>query len=120
MRPGRPGTPRYQRYLNRCFLLELEQEVTGSHAVSDTEETECEGRFVNVFGRGAAGNADAVDLEESFFEPVMSTEEARQKWAPFLCIDLDDQESMLASLSSSIPHSPLKGSPGKKRPHYVR
>lgn len=121
MKPGRPGTPRYQRYLNRCFLLDLQEEVTGRRSVSSSVETEIETRFVNVFGRGAVGDEvvehDLVELEESFFSDVTCDADARAKWAPFVSVDLDEQDDLLASLGSSLPSTPPRE--GLVRPHGV-
>jgi hypothetical protein len=116
MKPGRPGTPRYQRFLNRCFLLELEYEVTGQRAMSDCEETECEAGFVNVYGRGAVGDV-LTDLEETFFTQISSSEDARLKWAPFVCVDVDDEDAMMASMGSSYPSPHQAGIISPPRPH---
>ncbi len=96
MAPGKPGTPRYQRFLNRCFLLELEEEVTGSR--SEGEDGENYLSPTDVF-RLAAKDC-IVEPESSFFTDVINDEEARQRWAPFLSCSEESQESMLVAMGA--------------------
>lgn len=125
MRPGRPGTPRFQRYLNRCFLLDLQEQLTGFPASDQLFDSDPEAKFVNIFGRSATSSGDdVVDhdmayLDDTFFSDVVSDSEAQRRWAPFVCIDIDDQADLIASLGSSCPQTPPKYDLFKKRPHTI-
>ncbi len=101
MSPGKPGTPRYQRFLNRCFLLDLEEELTGSR--SEGEDTgDADLTATDVFRLNAKDTI--VESESGFFNDVINDEEARERWAPFLNISLDEQEALLSLIgASSVP-----------------
>jgi len=99
MSPGKPGTPRYQRYLNRCFLLELEEEVTGARSEGeDTENSDNSLSPTDVF-RLAAKDC-LVDDACSFFTDVINEEEARRRWAPFLSCSEEAQQEMLVAIGA--------------------
>jgi len=92
MKPGKPGTPRYQRYLNMRFLADLQAQL------SDAEDTDEEDEILAN---------DYIEQEESFFADLFdpSNTSAKKLFEPFLCIDIDEYDKQMQELSSSIPMS---------------
>jgi len=99
---GTPGTPRYQRYLNRKYLAELQEEINFEKAVSGDEDDEDEWRECLDFEE----ENDIIDFEDSYFG-VLNEEEAQKLWAPFLRCTIEEQEQMLHDLSTSNPCSQM-------------
>lgn len=123
MSPGRPGTPKYQRYLNQCFLQELHD---GIEAISlrnldeddADEENQAEAAKKQQQQQQAMpkrrheedGKVDCSELGQSsgFFSFLLSDEEAMRRFQPFMTVTLDgehDDTKNVEELSSSLPTS---------------
>jgi hypothetical protein len=51
-----------------------------------------------------------VEHESGFFNDVLNDEDARKRWAPFICISLEDQDSMLCAIGgNSLPRETALG-----------
>jgi len=95
MKPGKPGTPRYQRYINLRFLTELQCRLSDDEG-STEEETE-ESILQNDF----------IEQEESFFAELFdpTNPKAMTLWEPFISIDVDDHDVYWQELCGSVPES---------------
>lgn len=90
MKPGRPGTPRYQRYLNQCFLKELQKEIVVDDEFDDWDE------LTDIMDKDKF-----VDFEGGFFAVLHNDKEAAKLWAPFLNVTLEENQELMSNLSSS-------------------
>lgn len=109
MKPGKPGTARYQRYLNMRFLMDLDTQLSdaedeGADATDPRDEDELMRR-------------DYIEQEESFFANLFDPKqpEAMRAWAPFVRVDVDEHDEQVLELSSSLS-SPKAASPLSNMP----
>lgn len=134
MSPGRPGTPKYQRFLNQCYLQELhdgvealslrdEEEEINEKAVKEEmkKQKQQQQQAMPKRRHEEDGKVDCKDLGNSFgfFSFLLSDEEAMRRFQPHVNVTLDtenDDTKALEELSSSLPKStspPTTPSPSK-------